>query len=306
MKTRLKKFYPRLFTLHVPRLILSNVNSVGFPGGGGMKAAFWIVVVPFLLLVWGILLADTVTLRNGGKLHGKVIKESEEEIVLRITDIGTMTLRKRDVVSVQKDQTDATAPPPSQVTEEEKPAPAEEKPAEKASGKEEPANKEQPTTKQADEKEAEPDPELKAQIDELIQQLALRRTGYRSNAKAKLAEIGKPAVSALIKILKEGTDWQREGAAELLGTIGDKRATEPLINALPDTNEFVRKNAIDSLSTLTNQTLDFVYDAPEADRQEAVKKWQEWLAKKKEEEAKKKEEEEKKKREEKPQSPAPK
>lgn len=271
-----------------------------------MKAIFCIVAVSFLFSISAFLFADTITLRNGGKLHGKVIKESEEEIVLQVADAATITLRKRDVVSAEKDETVATPPPPSRVIEEEKPEPAKE-PPKKPAVKEEPAPEEVPKT----EKEPEPDPELKAKIDLHIAQLANRKAGQRNYAKAELAKIGKPAVSALIQTLKQGTPWQRQAAAELLGAIGDERAIEPLIDALQDEDEFVRQNAINSLSTLTNQTFGFVHDAPESERQEAVKKWQDWLAQKKEEakkkeEEKRKQEEKKKSEETKPESPAPK
>jgi hypothetical protein len=265
-----------------------------------MKVASCLIATSFVFFVSALVFADTVTLKNGGKMHGKVIEESEEEIVLRVADAGTITLRKRDIASVQKDKKDETIPPPSQLPEEEKPSPPKEKPSEKPPEKEKPAPEETPKT----EEEPEADPELKAKIDLLIFRLGHRRTGYESGAKAGLSKIGKPAVTALVKILKDGSDQQRRNAAELLGTISDKRAIEPLINALSDPNKWVRQHAINSLSTLTNQTLGFVYDASEAKRQEAVKKWQEWLAKKKEEEAKKKEEEKKKSEETKPESPS--
>jgi HEAT repeat protein len=45
-------------------------------------------------------------------------------------------------------------------------------------------------------------------------------------------------------------NWVRQKAAEALGEIGDKKAVEPLTQALRDKYEFVRWNAADALKKI--------------------------------------------------------
>ena len=59
----------------------------------------------------------------------------------------------------------------------------------------------------------------------------------------------------LISILKKSESAEiRSCAAEALGAIGDEQANQPLINALQDTNNSVRRFAISSLGHLQNPT----------------------------------------------------
>ena len=62
--------------------------------------------------------------------------------------------------------------------------------------------------------------------------------------------VDKPAVSALIKALKDKSEDVRWTAAETLGYIGDKSAIPALHKALKDKNEFVRLRARDALEHL--------------------------------------------------------
>jgi len=62
---------------------------------------------------------------------------------------------------------------------------------------------------------------------------------YDNEAEAKMAEtlvaIGKPAVPSLIELLNDHDMWMSSAfAADVLGEIGDKRAIEPLADALED------------------------------------------------------------------------
>ncbi|MFH1421627.1 MAG: HEAT repeat domain-containing protein [Planctomycetota bacterium] len=237
-----------------------------------MKISRIVLSLLFLLLFILHVSADTVTLKNGGKLHGKVIMETEKEVVIEVAGSGTITIPKKDYISVEKNEKDAEIPKTSWVTED-KPTEPQKEPAETTPGEEPLKPEEKPIS-----------PELKAKIDELIFQLSHRKASWRSNAKAELAKIGKPAVDALIIALKQGTLWQRQAAADLLGTIGDKKAIEPLIGALSDQDTLVCKGAVSSLSSLTNQDFAVDHKSPPAERQEAVDKWKKWLEKKKQEE----------------------
>lgn len=82
----------------------------------------------------------------------------------------------------------------------------------------------------------------------------------REAAVEGLIHIGEPAVPALIDKLntryKEYLDYhERALAAKILGKIGDRRAVEPLMRALDDSNPEVRKNAGKALECLTGRRL---------------------------------------------------
>jgi hypothetical protein len=236
---------------------------------------------------------DTIVLKNGGRLYGKIIKEDDKEITIELPNKGEIIVPRKQVMSIQRDErTGPKIPPPSESPL--MPAQPEKKKPQEGTEKKEEAAKPAPK----EEKEEELDPELKQRIDTLVHQLGRNKSGFRSNARAELAKIGKPAVPALIKALESGNTWRGGGAAQVLGNIGDERATEPLIAQLRDTDRHVRKHMIEALRKIAKQN--FGYD-PEADasaRDTAVKKWEEWWQKKKEEEKKRKEEEAKKKAEE--------
>lgn len=63
---------------------------------------------------------------------------------------------------------------------------------------------------------------------------ALKQHDWPTNWKTadELAQIGPPAVPRLIEALKNKDAFVREAAANALGTIGDRRAAEPLIRAM--------------------------------------------------------------------------
>jgi HEAT repeat protein len=73
----------------------------------------------------------------------------------------------------------------------------------------------------------------------------------REAAAWALRRIGdKRAVEPLIQALRDEDHDVRRAAAEALGTIGDPRAVEPLIRALRDENWEVRKAAVEALDKL--------------------------------------------------------
>ncbi len=56
------------------------------------------------------------------------------------------------------------------------------------------------------------------------------------------------AVEPLIRLLREGTPYQRRHAAMALGNIGDTRALEPLKEALSDSDKGVRERATNAIT----------------------------------------------------------
>ena len=90
---------------------------------------------------------------------------------------------------------------------------------------------------------------LQRKIDREISQLG---TGDRFKALNVLIKIGKPAVPALIKALQDQSNpfTRRWEAAKALGAIKDERAVEPLIKAMSDENEVVRRVTAEALGRL--------------------------------------------------------
>ena len=94
-----------------------------------------------------------------------------------------------------------------------------------------------------------PKAKLQRKIDREIPQLG---TGDQFKALNTLIKIGEPAVPALIEVLQDkGNPFTRRWeAAKALGAIKDERAAEPLIKAMSDENEVVRRVTAEALGKL--------------------------------------------------------
>ncbi len=87
--------------------------------------------------------------------------------------------------------------------------------------------------------------------------------GERAAARVELAKTGRPAVPSVIAALREDPVYLgREGAAFVLGQIGDARAVKPLIAALGDDYIAVREQASLALAKIGGRkTVDAVLEA---------------------------------------------
>jgi hypothetical protein len=90
-----------------------------------------------------------------------------------------------------------------------------------------------------------------ADIDKLILQLVNFQT--RAAARRELAALGKEAVPALMKALKNPNEGIRWSAAKTLGEIGDAAATDALVESLADAN--LTSTAAESLERITGKKL---------------------------------------------------
>ena len=90
----------------------------------------------------------------------------------------------------------------------------------------------------------------KRAIGPLIQALKDKDWDVRGEAAGALGDIGEPAVQLLIGSLKDKNGDIRWGAAAILGHIGDKRALEPLAQALKDKKPNVRDEAARALEMI--------------------------------------------------------
>lgn len=87
-------------------------------------------------------------------------------------------------------------------------------------------------------------------ITPLIETLKDDNKWVRREASGALSKMGESAVDPLLGILDDA-DWKVRGAAAwALGSIGDKRAIEPLKKALDDKSGYVKKVAAEKLKNL--------------------------------------------------------
>lgn len=101
---------------------------------------------------------------------------------------------------------------------------------------------------------------------------------------------GKVERDVLHRALISGQTYLRASAARLLGEVGDASSVAHLIDALGDQSSHVGANyrepgmattrywANESLKKLTHQDFGFVWNAPEPDRQAAIRRWRDWHA----------------------------
>jgi HEAT repeat protein len=89
---------------------------------------------------------------------------------------------------------------------------------------------------------------LKQKIYWLIERFKSLDQIERNKAGLELIRIGKPAIPWLISSLKDKNPWVRGSAARILGIIGGKDVVAPLIEAMDDANDSIRKIAMTSLA----------------------------------------------------------
>ena len=87
----------------------------------------------------------------------------------------------------------------------------------------------------------------KSDISSLVSLLACKDGVLRCKARAALAEIGKPAVGALVSALKDRNQTVRWESAKALGTIRDPKSIDALVAALRDKLFDVRWLAAEAL-----------------------------------------------------------
>lgn len=100
----------------------------------------------------------------------------------------------------------------------------------------------------------------------LVEILGDENSVLRSAATRALGDMGEKAIPDLTLALKTGNLWTRRGATQAMGTIRDWQVVQPLIDALADEDEGVRKSAHMSLVRITG--VNFGQDA---------RKWRQWL-----------------------------
>ena len=54
--------------------------------------------------------ADTIILKNGSKLEGTIVKETPDQVVILVTDVGKLSVDRRRIKDIQRDERGAEKP----------------------------------------------------------------------------------------------------------------------------------------------------------------------------------------------------
>jgi len=181
------------------------------------------LTILLLILFTGAAFADTVYLKNGRKLEGKIISEGEDAIKLKMK-YGIQTIERNDIERIEK----------SEPAEEEKPGQDMTEKKEKPKREETPEDNKPPRDPEKTKPAAKPlTPEEMEKKERRARRLIARLYGINEDkATRELIELGRPATRALIRELRTGHEHFTERALRILGKIGDKQAVEPLIEKL--------------------------------------------------------------------------
>ncbi len=194
------------------------------------------LLMPMLavLALAGAARADTITLDNGRKLKGKIVRRSGGEVVIQLDNGGRITIAASRVMMVEPDAKKRPKLPRLPVGTREKPKskPRPVKPPEKGKDPKASGTKTKPAAPEA----KKPDPKLTARIAALIGEMGASggrdAQKRRAAARAGLIAIGDPALPALCRVL-EDSSWQRRlSAAIALGAIGSNKTVKPLLVAV--------------------------------------------------------------------------
>jgi len=275
------------------------------------KLASWscgLIVAAVAVLAVPSLRADTVYLKNGAWIDGRVRSRTEKVVEVEIGRIGKIEIQVSEVYEIEKNNRTGEESRPGSKEEEERIAKLTRegkippvKPKEDSSGEgessrpagsktagdgppdateskaaEEPADKDA-STPGAPERDVPPiDPQLKARIEDLVRDLERQKAQFRSRAERHLKAIGAPALPYLLPVAKSPSELARVSAFRLFSEFGDDTVVEPCIEALADPNEYVREQANKTLERVTQKSFGYQAQASPRRRENAQQKWKKW------------------------------
>jgi hypothetical protein len=238
---------------------------------------------------------DTVYLKNGAWIDGRVRARNDKILEIEIGKIGRMEIAVEDIHEIEKNSRTGEEYAQKELAElkrlglvkdtkgpDPKEAAAPEAEDEEKAGAEPAAAKKRPERKD-DADEPEIDPALKQRIEELVSDLERQKTQFRVRAERHLKAIGTPALPYLIPIAKSNSELTRVAVMRLFHEMGDESVIEPCIDALTDSNEFVRDYAGKTLERVTREDFGYQSEASPRRRELAQEKWRKWWASEQEE-----------------------
>ncbi len=252
--------------------------------------------------------ADTVYLKNGEWIDGKVSIKTNAFVELQIGDIGKIELPVEEIHSIERNSRTGGRAAETYVepkgkaevlrgkgSEAGKSAAGDKKDSKDASKTEgegaklskvptktDPSLADEPKDVAADDdadsapKEVPIDPDLKARILELVANLERQRSRERVQAERHLEAIGPPSIPYLLPLSKSENDLTRTAVMRLFHSFGDDRVIEPAIAGLLDDNEYVRDYAGKALKRITGEDFGFQAGASPRRREASHRKWTSW------------------------------
>jgi hypothetical protein len=245
--------------------------------------------------------ADTVYLKNGAWIDGRVRARNEKVLEIEIGKIGRMEIAIEDIHEIEKNSRTGEEYAQKELAELKRLGlvkDSKEPEEEKKDGEAESGEKTEPETTGAPRTPSGPrvrdgedelppiDPALKQRIEELVNDLERHKAQYRVRAERHLKAIGPPALPYLIPLAKSKSELTRVAVMRLFHEIGDESVVEACIAALTDSNEFVRDLAGKTLQRVTDEDFGYQPEASPRRRELAQEKWRKWWASEKDEIAK--------------------
>ena len=123
------------------------------------------------------------------------------------------------------------------------------------------------------------DPALRERIEQLVDDLQRQKPQFRVRAQRHLKAIGEPAIPFLLPLVDHESDLVRTAVFSVFQSAGDDRVIEASIDALGDTNEYVRDYAQRTLKRVTGEDFGYKPFASPRRRENAVEKWRKWWKK---------------------------
>ncbi|MEM7232483.1 MAG: hypothetical protein AAF517_09930 [Planctomycetota bacterium] len=262
----------------------------------------------FVLVSGVCAFGDTVYLKNGAWIDGIVRTRSAEAILVEIGATGKVEIPLEDVERIEKNSRTGSEAKLS-VEDRELEVKVDSKKRKSSSKKKDDGDEDEDEDEddedededqdededededegEGDKDEGEPeeeedsiDPELKERIEKLVKDLQRQRTRDRVRAERHLKAIGAPSQSFLLPLSDHDSDLVRTSVFKLFYSFADEKVVDDCIDALTDSNEYVRDYAHRALRRITDEDFGFKPFSSPRRRERAAGKWRRWWKKEQE------------------------
>ena len=249
--------------------------------------ALWVVL--FFIALTGTAAGDTVYLKNGSLIDGRITYRTDASICLQIGEIGKLEISLEEIYLIEKNKRVGGEVLKSEIDSKGKrEIISEDGTKDDDEADDDSEDSDEPDADEQDdalvteppvvgEEEAEKiDPKLKDRIESLIADLGRKKRRYRVRAERHLKAIGRPALPFLLPLADSKMDLTRVATYRLFYQFGDETVVEPSIKALLDVNEYVRDYANKTLIRITGEDLRYRAQATPRRRELAARKWVKW------------------------------
>jgi hypothetical protein len=68
--------------------------------------------IAVLLTLAALAAADTVILKNGSKIEGRIVKETDDQVVVQVPGVGKLVVDRDRITEIRRDGRGTAEPPP--------------------------------------------------------------------------------------------------------------------------------------------------------------------------------------------------